>query len=454
MLEVGNGDFTCDRDDASMARCRVHFSLWSIMKAPLLIGSNVTAMTPGTLSVYLNAAALAINQDPLGVQARRVAVAAPSNATISGPWDAIAVVSQCDASRPTQVWTWTNRTPPSNTPTDLYEVKCDSADGTQHWDFAADGTLRNRASGLCVDAPLSGCSQSAMKLQACDATRPQQQWELLPGGQIMQRGAQASCFDIPYGTGPAVSYCSCHPPGTASNQEWTLRADGSLASAAMTGTCIGALPGEAGGVLQTAAPDGSVFCLNSGGIQGSWGGVACNSSDVIILSPRPAAGGAPPPDGVRANFTFSSLSPNTPGWETALTTSGPWPHTQYVVGGSPKWELALGVAGPVIARGSIYDNDFVNPPTEGAGDFCLDLVSGGALETWAAPLSGGRVAVALLNRSPGDDSITVQWADVGLTAGVQASISDAWRGDQGIHMDSFTMTVGSRDVALLTLTPQ
>lgn len=456
MLEVGNGDFSCDDDAAAMARCHVHFSMWAILKAPLLIGTNVTAMTPGTLSVYLNSDALAINQDSLGIQAKRVAFASPSNSSLSLPWDSQVVVATCDASRPTQAWTWTNRTPPSGAATSLYEVKCDATDATQSWSFAADGTLRNRASGLCVDAPLSGCTTSPAQLAPCDATRPQQQWQLLTGGQIMQRGSPANCLDIPYGVGPDVAYCSCHPPGTATNQEWTLGADGRLSSVALAGTCLAPLPGEPGGSLQTTDAYGNDFCLNFGAEEGSWHGVPCASDDVILLSPVPISG-TMPPVGVRGNFTFSAPTHDTPGWADAPGTSGPWPNTQYVTGSGRAWSLALGVPGAVVAldEGSIYQNDFVNPPTQGTGGpFCLDLVANGGLETWAAPLTGGRVAVALLNRSPGPDSITVQWADIGLAAGTIAHVSDAWTGDLGVHMDSFSMTVASKDVALLTLTPQ
>lgn len=456
MLEVGNGDFECDADAAAMARCRIHFSMWCIMKAPLLIGSNVTSMTSGTLSVYLNSAALAINQDPLGVQAQRVAFSAPTNTSLSLPWDSQAVVSVCDSTRPTQAWTWTNRTPPSGPATSLFETKCNPADGTQSWDFAADGTLRHRASGLCVDAPLSGCTTSPAQLAACDAARPEQQWQLLAGGQIMQRGTPANCLDIPCGVGPAVAYCSCHPPGTASNQEWTLGADGRLASLALAGTCLAPLPGEPGGPLQTTDGAGNTFCLNAGAEEGSWHGVPCTADDVILLSPSPVSGSMPAP-GVRANFTLSSLAHEAPGWAGAPGTSGPWPLTQYITGGGRVWTLALGVAGPVVAldNGGIWANNFTAPPAQDSGlSFCLDLVTGGGLEVWAAPLAGGRVAVALLNRSPGPDTITAQWADIGLPAGTIAHVADAWTGDLGIHMDSFALTVGARDVALLTLTPQ
>ena len=68
MLEIGNGHMT----DIEYV---THFSLWSISKAPLIIGCDVTTMSAATLSTLTNAEVIAINQDPLGVQGKRVAVA-------------------------------------------------------------------------------------------------------------------------------------------------------------------------------------------------------------------------------------------------------------------------------------------------------------------------------------------------------------------------------------------
>ena len=66
MLEVGNGGMTD-------AEYRTHFSLWSISKAPLIIGCNVLNMSAATLSTLTNPEVIAVNQDPLGVQGRKVA---------------------------------------------------------------------------------------------------------------------------------------------------------------------------------------------------------------------------------------------------------------------------------------------------------------------------------------------------------------------------------------------
>ncbi|MCW2903217.1 MAG: alpha-galactosidase [Streptosporangiaceae bacterium] len=61
MLEVGNGGMTD-------IEYRSHFSLWSVMAAPLLIGSDLRKATPETMGILSNKDVVAIDQDPLGVQ--------------------------------------------------------------------------------------------------------------------------------------------------------------------------------------------------------------------------------------------------------------------------------------------------------------------------------------------------------------------------------------------------
>jgi alpha-galactosidase len=51
---------------------RLHFSLWCMLAAPLMIGCDVRSMTPATKSILTNPRLIAINQDPLGAQGWRV----------------------------------------------------------------------------------------------------------------------------------------------------------------------------------------------------------------------------------------------------------------------------------------------------------------------------------------------------------------------------------------------
>ncbi|MGW1806120.1 NPCBM/NEW2 domain-containing protein [Streptomyces sp. NPDC002078] len=61
MLEVGNGGMTD-------TEYRSHFSLWSVMAAPLLIGTDLRKASQGTLDILDNKEVIAVDQDPLGKQ--------------------------------------------------------------------------------------------------------------------------------------------------------------------------------------------------------------------------------------------------------------------------------------------------------------------------------------------------------------------------------------------------
>ncbi|KAL1336724.1 hypothetical protein HN51_031119 [Arachis hypogaea] len=65
MLEVGNGGMTKDE-------YIVHFSLWAISKAPLLLGCDVRNMSKEIVEIITNKEVIAVNQDSLGVQAKKV----------------------------------------------------------------------------------------------------------------------------------------------------------------------------------------------------------------------------------------------------------------------------------------------------------------------------------------------------------------------------------------------
>jgi alpha-galactosidase len=65
MLEVGNGKMTQEE-------YKSHFSLWAVLAAPLMAGNDLAQMTPETRAILTNREVIAVDQDPLGVQASRV----------------------------------------------------------------------------------------------------------------------------------------------------------------------------------------------------------------------------------------------------------------------------------------------------------------------------------------------------------------------------------------------
>src|SRR5919204_3284387 len=64
MLEVGNGGMTDDE-------YRTHFSLWAMLAAPLMAGNDLRAMSDTTRAILTAPEVIAVDQDPLGSQARR-----------------------------------------------------------------------------------------------------------------------------------------------------------------------------------------------------------------------------------------------------------------------------------------------------------------------------------------------------------------------------------------------
>ena len=65
MLEVGNGGMTD-------VEYRSHFSLWAMLAAPLIAGNDLSVMDKATLDILTNHDVIAVDQDKLGQQGRRV----------------------------------------------------------------------------------------------------------------------------------------------------------------------------------------------------------------------------------------------------------------------------------------------------------------------------------------------------------------------------------------------
>lgn len=186
MLEVGNGGMTTTEYVS-------HFSLWAISKAPLLIGCDVTNMSPETLAILTNAEVIAVNQDSLGAQAAKVASYPASSTNFSNLTPVTA--SSCNGS-PNQQWTINN----------------------------PDKTIRHIASGLCLDIPACDTDSGAqLELYTCHVGDPNeecnsqnQQWII--DGTTITTVLDGQCIDLYDFTGPVVQVYDCNG-GT--NQQWT-----------------------------------------------------------------------------------------------------------------------------------------------------------------------------------------------------------------------------------------
>ena len=65
MLEVGNGELTASEN-------RAHFALWAMLAAPLFAGNDLRTMNDDVRAILTAPELVALDQDPLGRQARRV----------------------------------------------------------------------------------------------------------------------------------------------------------------------------------------------------------------------------------------------------------------------------------------------------------------------------------------------------------------------------------------------
>ena len=69
--------------DAQMTQ----MTLWSLRAAPLLIGSDIARLSPWTLDLLSNSEVIEVDQDPLGIAARRVARAGSTQVWARPLWD-------------------------------------------------------------------------------------------------------------------------------------------------------------------------------------------------------------------------------------------------------------------------------------------------------------------------------------------------------------------------------
>jgi len=134
--------------------------------------------------ILTNAEVIAINQDPLGVQALKVASI------------------------------------PAQAPTNSTDTK------EQKWIFnKTDLTIRNFATGLCLEVP--GCANSngvALDLWPCHVGQPNsecnatnQQWHMWRNGTITSVMNPSMCIDLEDSSGPTVQIWTCNG---GSNQVW------------------------------------------------------------------------------------------------------------------------------------------------------------------------------------------------------------------------------------------
>ncbi len=124
MLEIGNGQCTDDE-------YRTHFSLWAMLKAPLIVGNDIRIMSTNSsiYSILSNKEVIAVNQDTLGLQGRIVWSDLSSSILPSKGYGDRLIAAKCS----------------SGTKGAYEDAKID-----QRWSVQADGTIKSASTGQCL----------------------------------------------------------------------------------------------------------------------------------------------------------------------------------------------------------------------------------------------------------------------------------------------------------------
>jgi alpha-galactosidase len=249
MMEVGRGTLS----DTEM---RSHFALWAIMAAPLIAGNDLRSMTAATQTILKNAELIAINQDPLALQARQisfdgtrrvlakslengdvaVALFNQGSATTTVSTTAAAIGKAGSSFTLRDAWSGATTTSSgavsASVPghgTVVYRV---SGGTTSTPPVTSTTTLIGAGSGRCLDVP-DGATANGTQPVVWDCNGGANQSWALNGATLQSLGR---CLDAPVGAtaGAAVRIWDC--TGGA-NQNWTLETDGTVRGV-QSGLCL------------------------------------------------------------------------------------------------------------------------------------------------------------------------------------------------------------------------
>ena len=484
MLEIGNGVFHADVDAA-----RAHLSAWIICKAPLLMGSDLRTLRPEILKVLLNKEAIAILKDPLGVQGRRVKSVSPDPVVEGAPEDNQVLLTACNETDPLQRWRFNESLP--GPPDGLYVQKCDATNAMQRWNLSASGLLRNMGAGLCVVA-----GGDPVRLEPCNSSVRGQIWQFSNGSAtqtqsrnstsgFLLNGPQGSetgqCLNLPWGRGPDVQLYrqQTNTGGQIAPNEFFFYDTATHQVVAQSTVeaphlCLVASAGiGSGGVLWTVDATGANWCVVCG--VHSEGG-ECDSRDGSVTAVR-----CENLSSVRSGKTWSVsgggnvVTLRNAGSKSAVLgfsdgqyNSGPLPFSRYaaIAQGDVTWSWPHRNSSGSQMRPANHQGKFKiwwnnntgsSTQTQEAGNTCLTLTRGGNHEVWLAPLVGGRLAIALLNRdgNRANATLTVRWEDIGLPPMQKVEVRSIWADTrQTATAGEYSEVVSGHGVALLVLTPQ
>jgi len=271
MLEVGNGGMT-------NAEYISHFSLWAIMKSPLLVGCDVTNMSQSTMDILLNTEVIAINQDRAGKQGHVVSSTLYEHAA---PRVQVPMGS-----------------------TNVIVTACNTKDTAQTWTYGSDQKFRIQADGRCLDIDECNTDPNGDNVSVydchtfeedekkrkgkprADCAGKNQLWTV-SGTQIIAQ-LDSYCLDVYEGSDGSqydrnVQTFPCH---SSSNEQWVFNSTTGQILNTGTGKCLGLDNGAAQTQVYASQLENAAYAAvllnrdntNSASITVTWTSLGVDSS--------------------------------------------------------------------------------------------------------------------------------------------------------------------------------
>lgn len=148
---------------------RVYFGLFAIIKAPLLLSATVAVMSsPSVLPIINNSEVIAVNQDPLGVQARKLMLGGARLPWLVGLEDCEAAMGPYSTTAYSRAWTLTPGAGGGGGDNRAWTPTQTSEPGVY--------SLLNDATGRCLSVAAAQGVAMLPVLLPCNASDPLQQW--------------------------------------------------------------------------------------------------------------------------------------------------------------------------------------------------------------------------------------------------------------------------------------
>jgi hypothetical protein len=294
------------------------------MKAPLIIGCDVTALDPqsATFQTLSNPEVIAVNQDPLGAQARRVwSQGSPVEGEGANPTMLAAErarrrrrTSSSDSSSGSGLGILDY----DDVVVDLCAQPGDAAAPFQTWAFTSNNTVTEAGDGRCLDImhcesglvlpnPVSAYPCTVPSGSQCDSLN--QQWVYVPGNGSIVSGLAGQCLTVDPRNGFNVATMPCAGgQGLAPLQTWFF--DAASGQARIRTPSNNRVAAVAAAASSSAPP--LFMCLSvlrdvAPGAQEVWAGPLADGTVVVLLLNR-----SPSPANITANWADVGLFPAAP----------------------------------------------------------------------------------------------------------------------------------------------